>query len=149
MLPEAVESVRQILLDRRHRFVFSGTFSVVGFQLSPIWRVASGAPFNISLGGVDRNLDDVSNDRPNQDFSVPPIGQVGNLPRNAGRGPKLFVFDLNVVRRIRCLSLSVEFDNVLNKTVFSFGSEFINSSDLLPKRTMRPREVRVGIKLDF
>ncbi len=53
------------LLDRRHRFVFSGTFDVRVFQLSPIWRVASGAPFNISIGGVDRNLDDVSNDRPN------------------------------------------------------------------------------------
>ena len=53
------------LLDRRHRFVFSGTFDLRVLQLSPIWRVASGAPFNISLGGMDRNLDDVSNDRPN------------------------------------------------------------------------------------
>ena len=138
------------LLDRRHRFVFSGTFDVRVFQLSPIWRIASGAPFNISLGGVDRNLDDVSNDRPNVDFSVPPIGQVGNLPRNAGRGPKLFVFDLNVTRDVRVgrlvLRPSVEFDNVLNKTVFSFGSEFIDSSSV-PKRTMRPRQIRLGIKI--
>src|SRR6185369_14626303 len=117
------------LLDRRHRFVFSGTFNVGGLQLSPIWRVASAAPFNISLGGVDRNLDDVSNDRPNysgdlrllrwrapgepigagtiQLFSVPQIGQVGNLPRNAGRGPGLFVFDLNVTREIGPVRLSV------------------------------------------
>ena len=145
------------LLDRRHRFVFSGTFNLPrllgSIQLSPIWRVASGAPFNISLGGVDRNLDDVSNDRPNysgdlrllrwrrpgepidpsviESFGVPQIGQVGNLPRNAGRGPGLFVFDLNVTREIHLservrLRPSVEFDNVLNKTVFSFGSEFIN-----------------------
>src|SRR5215212_5260537 len=167
------------LLDRRHRFVFSGTFNlprVLGaLQLSPVWRVASGAPFNISLGGIDRNLDDVSNDRPNysgdvrllrwrapgepidasvvQSFSVPQIGQVGNLPRNAGHGPGLFVFDLNVTREIRRLRLSVELDNVLNKTVFSFGSEFINlnSSDsfLLATRTMRPRQIRVGLKIDF
>jgi hypothetical protein len=41
---------------------------------------------------------------------------------------------------------SIEFDNVLNKTVFSFGSEFINSSDV-PKRTMRPRQIRLGIKI--
>jgi hypothetical protein len=103
---------------------------------------------------VDRNLDDVSNDRPNYagdlGFSVPPIGQVGNLPRNAGRGPGLFVFDLNVTREIRLKRLvlrpSVEFDNVLNKTVFSFGSEFIDSS-MVPKRTMRPREIRVGLKI--
>src|SRR6185503_9794794 len=138
------------LLDRRHRFTFSGTFDVRVLQLSPIWRVASGAPFNISIGGVDRNLDDVSNDRPNNDFSVPPIGQVGNLPRNSGRGPKLFVFDLNVTREIRVgrlvLKPSIEFDNVLNKTVFSFGSEFISPSDV-PKRTMRPRQIRVGIKI--
>ncbi|HWF89249.1 MAG TPA: TonB-dependent receptor, partial [Pyrinomonadaceae bacterium] len=132
------------LLDRRHRFVFSGTFDLRVLQLSPIWRVASGAPFNISIGGVDRNLDDVSNDRPNYEgdlrelrwrrpgeggviegFSVPPIGQVGNLPRNAGRGPGLFVFDLNVTREVHfgrvVVRPSVEFDNVLNKTVFSFG----------------------------
>ena len=135
------------LLDRRHRFVFSGTFTVGGFQLSPVYRVASGAPFNISLGGMDRNLDDVSNDRPNVALTVPPIGQSGNLPRNAGRGPGQFVFDLNVVKRIGWLQLSVEFDNVLNKTVFSFGSEFVNFDEsLAPKRTMRPREIRIGLK---
>ena len=165
------------LLDRRHRFVFSGVFALPRFlgalQLSPVWRVASGAPFNISIGGVDRNLDDVSNDRPNysgdlrllrwlapgetlapgvfEAFSVPRIGEVGNLPRNAGRGPGQFVFDLNVSReffgRVRA---SVEFDNVLNKTVFSFGSEFIDASDfLVATRTMRPRQIRLGLKIDF
>ena len=172
------------LLDRRHRFVFSGTFTLPrllgSIQLSPIWRVASGAPFNISLGGIDRNLDDVSNDRPNysgdlhllrwrrpgesidpsviERFDVPQIGRVGNLPRNAGRGPGQFVFDLNVTREIRLsdrvlLRPSVEFDNVLNKTVFSFGSEFINldnsESFLVATRTMRPRQIRAGLRLEF
>ena len=174
------------LLDRRHRFVFSGTFNLprylAGLTLSPIWRVASEAPFNISLGGVDRNLDDVSNDRPNysgdlrllhwrkpgdpldpavlQAFSSPLIGQSGNLPRNAGRGPGLFVFDLNVGRDFQIkehgkLRVSVEFDNVLNKTVFSFGSEFINfnssSNDslLLATRTGRPRQLRLGLRAEF
>jgi Carboxypeptidase regulatory-like domain/TonB dependent receptor/TonB-dependent Receptor Plug Domain len=170
------------LLDRRHRFVFSGTFNLPrifgSVQLSPIWRVASGAPFNISLGGADRNLDDVSNDRPNysgdlrllkwrapgepidpsvvESFSIPTIGQAGNLPRNAGRGPGLFVFDLNLSREIRLservvLRPSVEFDNVLNKTVFSFGSEFIDfdSSFLVATRTMRPRQIRAGLRIDF
>jgi len=170
------------LLDRRHRFVFSGAFAlpryVGALNLSPIFRVASGAPFNISLGGVDRNLDDISNDRPNFSgdtrplrwrkpgqaidpsiiaaFSIPPIGQSGNLPRNAGIGPGLFVFDLNVTRdfhlndRFRLRSL-VEFDNVLNKTVFSFGSEFINFDDsfLVAKRTIRPRQIRVGLRFEF
>ncbi|HEU4797166.1 MAG TPA: TonB-dependent receptor [Pyrinomonadaceae bacterium] len=173
------------LLDRRHRFVFSGSFALPRYlgsvQLSPIWRVASEAPFNISLGGIDRNLDDVSNDRPNYSgdlsllrwrapgeplepaivaaFSLPPLGQSGNLPRNAGRGPGLFVFDLNVTREFQIkggtIRTYVEFDNVLNKTVFSFGSEFINfnsgsnDSFLLATRTGRPRQLRVGLKVEF
>ncbi len=185
------------LLDRKHRFVFSGTFNLPnylgGLQLSPIWRVASGSPFNISIGGADRNLDDVGNDRPNFAgdkrllrwrapgkgidpsvaalFSLPLIGQSGNLPRNAGIGPAQFLFDLNATREFRLservrLRPVVEFDNVLNKTVFSFGSEFINfnalspsaseeqrqvflNSFLRPTRTMRPRQIRLGLRIDF
>jgi hypothetical protein len=102
---------------------------------------------------------------------MPAIGQTGNLPRNAGIGPGLFTFDLNVTREFRIkervrLRPSIEFDNVLNKTVFSFGSEFINLDALSPTatddqrqkfvdsflvatRTMRPRQIRVGVRLDF
>jgi hypothetical protein len=185
------------LLDRRHRFVFSGSFGLPsrlgGFVLSPVWRLASGAPFNISLGGVDRNLDDVNNDRPifRGDvrrlhwrapgdpldpklldlFALPTIGQSGNLPRNAGYGPGLFLLDLSVTREVRFgdrvrIRPAIEFHNVLNKTVFSFGSEFINFTALAPSataeqrqtlldgfmlatRTLRQRQVRVGIRLDF
>ncbi|PWT87451.1 MAG: hypothetical protein C5B55_14730, partial [Blastocatellia bacterium] len=185
------------LLDRRHRFVLSGVMALPSWlgavELSPFIRIASGAPFNISVGGVDRNLDDVGNDRPNfsgdlrwlrwkepgktldghvlDQFSLPSIGSTGNLPRNAGRGPQLFSFDLNAIREFRLgekvkLRLLVEFDNVLNKTVFSFGSEFINfnalsptateeqrqafiNSFLIATRTMRPRQVRVGLRMEF
>jgi hypothetical protein len=185
------------LLDRRHRFVFSGTFELPGMlgklRLSPILRLASGAPFNISSGGVDRNLDDVSNDRPNfsgamanlrwrgpgenldatilDGFSLPTIGQSGNLPRNAGQGPGFVLFDLSITREFRInermrLRPVVEFDNVLNKTVFSFGAEFINFNALAPNataaqrqafldsfllttRTLRQRQVRLGIRFDF
>ena len=185
------------LLDRRHRFVFSGTFNTPRYlgklRLSPIWRIASGAPFNISIGGADRNLDDVGNDRPNFSgdlsllrwrprgqpihpsilnlFSLPAIGQVGNLPRNAGQGPGQFFLDLNITREFRIkqslrLRPLVEFDNVLNKTAYSFGSEFINftslsststpeqrqaflDSFLVATRTLRPRQIRLGIRFDF
>src|SRR3989454_1789960 len=185
------------LLDRRHRFALSGTFDTPKFfgklRLSPILRVASGAPFNISIGGADRNLDDIGNDRPifNGDasilkwrrpgqsidasilnhFALPTIGQTGNLARNAGTGPGQFIFDLNVTREFKVtdkvrLRPLVEFDNVLNKTVFSFGSEFIDfnsfgptsseatrqaflDSFLVPTRTMRPRQIRLGLRLDF
>ena len=185
------------LQDRRHRFVLSGIFNLPLFlgsvELAPIIKIASGAPFNISLGGSDRNLDDVGNDRPNfsgdvrslrwrspndllnsnllDQFSIPMIGKNGDLPRNAGHGPGLFGFDLNVTREFRIgervrLRPSIEFDNVLNKTVFSFGSEFINfdalsstatadqkqkfiDSFLVAIRTMRPRQIRLGLRLDF
>lgn len=185
------------LLDRRHRFVFSGTFDTPRFlgklRFSPVLRLTSGAPFNISIGGADRNLDDVGNDRPifTGDprllhwrspgdpidpsilnlFALPTIGQTGNLPRNAGQGPGQFFLDLNVTREFRLsekmrLRPTVEFDNVLNKTVFSFGSEFIDfnafaptatpeqrqaflDSFLVTTRTLRPRQVRLGIRFDF
>ena len=185
------------LLDRRHRFAFSGTFDLPGYlfrlRLSTILRISSGAPFNISAGGVDRNLDDVNNDRPDfkgdlgslrarspgepldasilSHFSLPPIGQEGDLPRNAGLGPGQFIFDLNVQREFRLkegmrLRASVEIDNLLNKTVFSFGSEFIDfsvfgptasassrqaflDSFLVPTRTLRPRQIRLGLRFDF
>jgi hypothetical protein len=186
------------LLDRRHRLAFSGVFEMprwlAKLRLSPLVRFATGAPFNVGLGGVDRNLDDIINDRPNfngsvknirsrqsndafsQDlanaFSFPTIGSTGgNLPRNAGRGPKLFIFDLSVSREIRFnerlrLRPSIEFDNILNQTVFSFGSEFIDFTSLnpnatpaqraefeqeflVPTRTLRQRQIRFGVRFDF
>ncbi|HYH85202.1 MAG TPA: TonB-dependent receptor, partial [Pyrinomonadaceae bacterium] len=185
------------LLDRRHRFVFSGTLDTPrvlgGLRFASVLRLASGAPFNISIGGVDRNLDDVSNDRPSfvgdrgllqwrrpgdaldprlaEALRLPLIGQTGDLPRNAGRGPALFTLDLNVTREFRLTERArlrpvIEIGNVLNKTVFTFGAEFINfnalragatdeqrqafaDTFLVPTRTLRPRTLRVGVRLDF
>ena len=185
------------LLDRRQRFTLAATFDaprLLGrLRLATILRVASGAPFNVTLGGDDRNLDDVGNDRPSfvgdprlirwrapgtpldprlpEAFRLPAVGQTGDLPRNAGRGPALFTFDLNVEREFRLsertrLRPSIELDNVLNKTVFTFGAEFVNfdalrpgatdeqrraftDTFLVPTRTLRPRTVRVGLRLDF
>ena len=151
------------------------------------------ATFAQSLGGVDRNLDDVSNDRPAftgdlsgirwrkpgsvpdaalaSAFSLPSIGRAGNLPRNAGRGPALFTFDLNLTRNFPVterarLRPTVEIDNLLNATVFTFGAEFINfnalrpdatpaqraaflNSFLAPTRTLRQRTIRLGLRFDF
>nr|MDQ3323063.1 hypothetical protein [Acidobacteriota bacterium] len=174
------------LQDRRHRFVFSGVMEVPKYlgklRFSPIVRIASGAPFNLSGGGVDRNLDDVNNDRPNfsGDTSIirsrnsgdpfpqdvfdaltrPTIGTFGgNLSRNAGQGPGLFLFDMSVSREFKFnervkFRPNIEFNNILNSTAFSFGTAFINSTDprttfLVPNRTYRPREIRVGARLDF
>lgn len=184
------------LLDRRHRFALSGLFDTPEWlgklRFSPIFRFGSSAPFNLSNGGNtadDRNLDDVNTDRPNysgnpgditwrrftdpvnttiiNNLSLAPIGRAGNLPRNAGRGPRQYVFDLNVSRQISLtervrLRPQIEFNNILNMTVFSFGSEFIDASlaagsptqedlnnFLVPTRAYRPRQIRFGVRLDF
>jgi hypothetical protein len=185
------------LLDRRHRFALSGTLdaprSLGGLRFASVLRLASGAPFNISIGGVDRNLDDVSNDRPSfvgdasllhwrrpgdaldprlvEALRLPLVGQTGDLPRNAGRGPGTFTLDLNITREFRLTERArlrpvIEIDNVLNKTVFTFGAEFVNfgalragatdeqrqafaDTFLVPTRTLRPRTMRVGVRFDF
>jgi hypothetical protein len=185
------------LLDRRHRFNLTATLDAPpwlgSLRLASVLRVASGAPFNLSLGGADRNLDDVSNDRPLFDgdlsllrwrrpgepldarlvaaFRQPLVGQTGDLPRNAGRGPGLFNFDVSLAREFRLggrarLRPVIEVDNVLNRTVFTFGAEFVNfnalrpdatdeqrraflDSFLVPARTLRPRSVRAGVRFDF
>ncbi len=184
------------LLDRRHRIAFSGTFDTPWWlgklRLSPLFRYGSPAPFNISIGGNDRNLDDISNDRPNfngdvndirwrvfgstfpqglaDQFSLAPIGSPGNLKRNAGTGPSHYIFDLNFSREFRVterfrIRPSAEFGNILNMTVFSFGSNFIdfdllNSTNpttvanaragfIAPTRTIRPRDIRLGLRVDF
>jgi len=165
-------------------------------RFSPLVRWGSSAPFNLGAGGTDRNLDDVSTDRLNfsgdlndiryrepgspipesliSQFSLQPIGsKSGNLPRNSGIGPSLFTFDLNVTRewkftdRVRFRPV-VEFNNILNAAVFSYGAEFVDfqalrsdgtaptaaqqlsrSNFLVPTRTYRQRQVRLGFRLDF
>lgn len=184
------------LQDRRHRFAFSGTMDTPQWfgrlRFSPLLRVASPARFNLGYG-VDRNLDDVSTDRPNftgnisdiiyrqpgsafpttlaAQFSLPTIGsRSGNLSRNAGTGPSLFVFDMTVTREFKFadhfrLRPTAEFGNILNATIFSYGSEFIDfaalgatptltqqtnyQNFLIPTRTFRQRTVRLGIRFDF
>ena len=155
-------------------------------NFSPIIRLESGRPFNVSIGGADRNLDDVGNDRSNftgnlsdivnatpgnplpqsliDQFVLAPIGTPGNLPRNAGRGPALFTFDANFSKRFKLtdrfkLQFLAQFDNIFNTRVFSFGSDYIDFSDtqtatfrqnfLVPTRTLRPRQVQLGVRFDF
>jgi hypothetical protein len=104
-------------------------------------------------------------------FSLQPIGaKGGNLPRNAGIGPKLFSFDINVTREWKFteklkLRPTLEVDNVFNATVFNFGAAFIDyppqgnpptagqlsdkQNFLVPIRTYRPRQIRLGVRFDF
>jgi Carboxypeptidase regulatory-like domain/TonB dependent receptor len=161
-------------------------------RFSPLFRYGSSAPFNFGIG-VDRNLDDLSTDRlnytgdikdiiyrqPNSPFptellsrfSLQPIGaKSGNLARNAGTGPSFYTFDLSVARewkfkeRFR-IRPNIEFDNILNAAVFSYGAQFIDflpndttptaaqllayQNILIPTRTFRQRQIRLGLRFDF
>ena len=176
--------------DRLHRLAVSGTFETPRWlgklRYSPIFRYGSSAPFNLGVG-VDRNLNDVSTDRPNfngnldeirwrnpgspfpttlvANFALPTIGsRGGNLPRNAGHGPSMYLLDLNVTREWKFseryrLRPSVEFGNILNAAVFSYGSEFIDffanptqlqlDTFLVPSRTYRQRDMKFGMRFEF
>lgn len=184
------------LQDRRHRFALSGTIETPRWfgklRFAPVFRFGSSAPFNLGYG-IDRNLNDSSTDRVifNGDirelvwrkpgsgiptdllakFSLQPIGAAsGNIPRNAGRGPRQYIFDLNVTREFRFgerfrLRPVAEFGNILNMAVFSYGSEFVDflrfgpnptanqlqqlENFLVPTRTYRQRQIRIGIRFDF
>lgn len=167
-------------------------------KLSPLFRYGSAGRFSLGIGGTDRNLDDLGTDRVNfsgdikdivyrdpgspfpatlaSQFSLQPIGSVsGNLERNAGTAPSFFTLDLNVTREWRFgermkLRPVIEFNNILNAAVFSFGAEFIDFSSLIniaaggtptaaqqtamdrflvPTRTYRQREIRLGVRFDF
>lgn len=108
-----------------------------------------------------------------QQFSLQPIGaKGGNLPRNAGHGPSFYTLDLSVTRewkfgeRMKFRPVA-EFGNILNAAVFNFGSEFIDFSSLIntatptpqqnaarngflvPTRTYRQRQIRLGFRFDF
>ncbi|MEQ1642176.1 MAG: carboxypeptidase regulatory-like domain-containing protein [Pyrinomonadaceae bacterium] len=154
-------------------------------KFSPLFRAGTSAPFNLGAGGADRNLDDLGTDRINfsgdlkdivwrapgtpvptallAQFSLQPIGsRSGNLPRNSGTGPSFFTFDLSVTRefkfgeRMRFRPV-MEFGNILNAAVFSYGSAFIDfgvtataqNNFLIPTRTYRQRDIRLGMRFDF
>ena len=188
------------LQDRRHRIALTGTLDTPYWfgrlRFSPLVRWGSSSRFNLGAGGTDRNLDDVSTDRLNfsgdlkdivyrepgspvpdaliSQFSLQPIGaRSGNLPRNAGTGPSLFVFDMNITREWkfgerRRLRPVIEVNNIFNASVFSYGAEFINfaalrddgtnptaaqslarENFLVPTRTYRQRTIRLGVRFDF
>jgi hypothetical protein len=168
------------LQDQRHRFTFSGIFQIprIELDLAPIISFGSSRPFNVGSGS-DRNLNDIDNDRPNfiapigpiewrRPGSAPaddvkallklaPIGSNGNLPRNYGRGPGTESINLRASRTVRInehlrLRPAIDVFNLFNKTVFSYGAEFIDRNDadfLLPRRTQRPRTIQLSLKAWF
>ncbi len=132
------------------RLNFSGNLDDI------VWR-APGSPFPEALAAQ---------------FSLAPIGaKSGNLPRNSGTGPAFFTFDMNVTREFRLSERmkfrpTIEFDNILNAAVFNYGAAFIDFNALgsnasatatqdfrdrflVPTRTYRQRQIRLGMRFDF
>jgi hypothetical protein len=174
------------LLDARHRLAVSGSYqfprNLGSINLAGIFSASSSRPFALGIGGNDRNLDDVGTDRPNftgdlrkigwrrlsetldqtlvSAFSLPTIGSVGNLPRNAGRGPGQHTINLRASRVFnlgerRKLTPQIEVFNPLNETIFNFGAEFVDfappslGSFLAPARTLKARTMRLGLRFEF
>jgi hypothetical protein len=159
---------------------FDTPFWLGKLKFSPLFRFGSSNPFNLGNGGIDRNLDDLGTDRLNfsgnlkdiifrnpgsaetpvfGNFSLPTIGvKSGNLPRNAGTGPSFYIFDLSVTREFKFTERTkfrptIQFGNILNAAVFSYGGAFIDLSNsalfLIPTRTYRQRDVKFGFRFDF
>ena len=107
-------------------------------------------------------------------FSLQPIGaKSGNLPRNSGTGPSFYTFDLNVTREWKITERTklrpvIQFDNIFNASVFNYGAGFIDfqalrndgtaptaaqtlarDNFLVPTRTYRQRQIRLGVRFDF
>jgi hypothetical protein len=163
--------------DRRHIFnnsiVAESNFHISGWkgyainhwQLAPIIRVTSGAPFNVTTG-IDNSLTAVNNDRPNlvsglqvftnaHPLSNPSLnpttlnvsaftpnanGTYGNLGRNAFMGPKLANVDTSLSRRFPIhealsMQLRLEAFNVLNHANFNNPSSLSINSSTFGRIT--------------
>ena len=141
-------------------------------------------PHNCVNVGADYNLDGVANDRPNaianhvnatheqwadgfnlpdNFFSTPCLGCVGNLGRNTFVGPGYLNLDTSLFKNFRLsdrfrLQFRAEAFNILNHTNFQLGVENVgpsNNNRLNSPEfgkaggTFSPRNLQFGLKLSF
>jgi hypothetical protein len=114
--------------DERHRFVLSGIFDLpAGFQIAPIFQMASARPYSILPDCVcDINRDGVNNDR---DSVQPTVNDQVKLPINSERGDRFSQLNIRVSKFFnfgerRKLGLFFEAFNVFNTG--NFGNQFQN-----------------------
>jgi hypothetical protein len=158
---------------------------VNGWQINSITVWQTGGPFDVftsaSYPGGDYNADGQTNDRPNTpgvgtdigrrsqeqwragvftaaDFPQPAAGTVGDLPRNAYRGPGYLNTDLSLVKRIALpamgrhagVQLRVEAYNVFNTVNLNNPVGNLSSSVFGRVTSARPsREIQLGARLTF
>jgi hypothetical protein len=116
--------------DERHRFVISGIFDLPwGFQVSPIFQMASARPYSILPEcGCDINKDGVTNDR---DSVNPGKDDQHKLPLNDHRGDKFSQLNIRASKFFNWgerykLGLFFEAFNVFNTG--NYGNQFQNTT---------------------
>ncbi len=165
------------LYDQRHRLVVSSIFAVPDragvprllrrWNAASIIEIGSGRPVNVLLGS-DNNLDqDPSADRPDfvpRDtpgsfltplgvFATPPLGQAGNLGRNAFTGPGFASISLRLQREIRLreavsLQWMAEAFNVFNRVnIRAVNPNFQRAGE--PLAAFDPRQIQLGLRVSF
>jgi hypothetical protein len=114
--------------DERHRFVISGIFDLpYGFQVAPIFQMASARPYSIFPACVcDINRDGVNNDRESVD---PGKNDQVKLPINTERGDSFSQLNVRASKFFKWgenkkLGLFFEAFNVFNTG--NFGNQFQN-----------------------
>jgi Carboxypeptidase regulatory-like domain len=108
------EDYGRAAFDTRNQMFLVGSWSTKwGLRFSPFMVVATGKPFNITLG-EDQNGDSFFNDRPSYaasgdtdtvstkygNFNLNPAAGATPIPINHGDGPTLFTFNLRVSKSI-------------------------------------------------
>ncbi len=144
--------------DQRHRLVVAGALETPryarglarllrGLRLSGVFTYGSALPFNV-LTGADRNNDTNVNDR---------AARVG---RNSERGFDFASLDLRLSRRFelgrtRALELIFEAFNALNRANYQLPNNVFGAGATpragfgLPTQAADPRQVQLGLRLDF
>ena len=116
--------------DERHRFVLSGIFDLpMGFQVAPIFQLASARPYSIFPScGCDINKDGVTNDRESVN---PGVDDQHKLPPNTLRGDSFSQLNVRVSKFFKWgenkkLGLFFEAFNVFNTG--NYGNQFQNTT---------------------
>jgi hypothetical protein len=155
--------------DRRHQIVATVTWPLPGgVQIGALIQARTGLPYDITTG-LDNNGDSVFNDRPDvvvvggdprnrSTFYSGFKGRVGDLGRNASRGPGYWqldaraskIFQLRGGRRLECFAEAFNLTNHVNfgtpvgtLTSGSFGKYTGLASGGIP------RQVELGLRFDF
>jgi hypothetical protein len=129
--------------DARHRLAASANVDLMlGFRVTTVVTGRSALPYNVTMGNTDVNRDGYFTDRP------PGAG------RNSARGDDFWQVDARLSRAFRFRARQVEFIaeafNMANRRNWT-GYDGVqgNATFGRPTDAANPREVQIGIRVDF